>query len=138
MTGFIVIYAMAMEFGEDMGARYSAFGQNLLMSLLFILMLVRRDNVNGQSMTVAIFKWIGTLAPTIEHYYKTGSGLILVFGAGCFVYDLVYIWLLRNKFIELGMNPWSRKPIPLPSARGKYKGKGLMKSLKAEKKRERE
>jgi hypothetical protein len=135
-VGAAVIYAFAIEFGEDAGARYSAFGQNLLMSVLFILMIIRRNNVDGQSMTIAVFKWIGTLAPTIEHYYKTGSLVILVFGAGCFVYDLIYIWMLRNKFVELGLNPWNRKPIPVPSARGKYKGKGLMKTLQEEKQRE--
>jgi hypothetical protein len=110
ITGFVVIYAMVVEFGEDWGARYSAFGQNLLMSVLFISMLVRRNNVEGQSMTIAVFKWIGTLAPTIQFYGQTGSGLILVFGAGCFVYDLIYIWMLRNKFVELGLNPFTRKP----------------------------
>lgn len=109
-VGFAVIFAMATELGEDWGARYSAFGQNLLMSVLFIVMLIRRNNVEGQSMTIAIFKWIGTLAPTIQFYGQTGSLMILVFGVGCFIYDLIYIWLLRNKFIELGLNPFTRKP----------------------------
>jgi hypothetical protein len=109
IVGFVVILAMAVEFGEDGGARYSAFGQNLLMSVLFIVMLVRRNNVEGQSMTIAIFKWLGTLAPTIQFYAQTGSVLILVFGAGCFIYDLIYIWMLRGKFIELGLNPFTRK-----------------------------
>jgi len=110
MVSFIVIYAMAMEFGESWGARYSAFAQNLLMSILFIGMLVRRNNVEGQSMWIAILKWLGTLAPTIQYYARTGSGLILVFGIGCFIYDVIYIWMLRRKFIELGLNPFTRKP----------------------------
>jgi hypothetical protein len=110
-VGFAVIYAMATELGESWGARYSAFGQNLLMSVLFISMLLRRNNVQGQSMTIAIFKWIGTLAPTIQFYGQTGSLMILVFGIGCFIYDLIYIWMLRNKFIELGLNPFTRKPV---------------------------
>ena len=107
-VGFAVIYAMAMELGESWGARYSAFGQNLLMSALFIGMLVRRNNVDGQSMIIAIFKWLGTLAPTIQFYAQTGSGLILVFGIGCSLYDLIYIWLLTRKFVELGLNPFTR------------------------------
>lgn len=111
LVGFVVIYAMVMELGEDWAARYSAFGQNLLMSVLFILMLTRRNNVDGQSMTIAIFKWLGTLAPTIQFYGQTGSAMILVFGIGCFVYDLIYIWMLRNRFIELKLNPFTRKPI---------------------------
>ncbi len=43
-----------------------------------------------------------------QFYAQTGSELILVFGIGCFVYDLVHIWMLRNKFVELGLNPWKR------------------------------
>jgi hypothetical protein len=110
VVGVAVILAMAVEFGEGGGARYSAFGQNLLMSVLFIIMLVRRNNVEGQSMTIAIFKWLGTLAPTIQFYAQTGSVLILVFGIGCFIYDLIYIWMLRGKFVELGLNPFTRRP----------------------------
>jgi hypothetical protein len=34
------------------------------MSILFIGMLVRRRSREGQSLTIAVNKWIGTLAPT--------------------------------------------------------------------------
>lgn len=110
-AGFLVIYFMHYEFANFWGARYSAFAQNLLMSVLFIDMLVRRDDVRGQSMYIAIFKWLGTLAPTIQHFSQTGSNLILIFGIGCFIYDVIYIWMLYRKFAELKLNPFTRKPV---------------------------
>ena len=48
-----------------MGAKYSAFLQNLLMSVMFINMYIRRGTMEGQSLLLAYAKWIGTLAPTI-------------------------------------------------------------------------
>jgi hypothetical protein len=43
------------------------------MSVLFIAMLARRGNREGQSLSIAINKWIGTLAPTIL-YGLIGEG----------------------------------------------------------------
>ena len=107
---FITIYFTHFEFDDFWGARYSAFAQNLMMSVLFIGMLVRRNNVEGQSMYIAIFKWLGTLAPTIQMFVQTGSTLILILGIGCFLYDVIYIGMLYQKFIELKLNPFTRQP----------------------------
>ncbi len=110
VVGFATIYFSVVEFGVDWGARYTAFGQNLMMSVLFIGMLVSRNAVRGQSMAIAILKCIGTLAPTIQFSAQTGSKLILLFGVGCLVYDVIYIGLLYRKFQTLGLNPFTRKP----------------------------
>ncbi len=107
---FITIYFTHFEFEDFWGARYSAFAQNLMMSVLFIGMLVRRNNVEGQSMYIAIFKLLGTLAPTIQMFVQTGSTLILILGIGCFLYDVIYIGMLYQKFIELKLNPFTRQP----------------------------
>jgi hypothetical protein len=112
VVAFLVIYVAHFEFEDFWGARYSAFAQNLLMSVLFIGMLVRRNNVEGQSMYIAIFKCLGTLAPTIQMYLQTGSRLILFLGLGCFLYDLIYIGMLYQKFVELRLNPFTRQPRP--------------------------
>ncbi len=106
VVSFATLYVAGLEFGIAWGARYSAFGQNLMMSALFIGMLVGRNSVRGQSVYAAILKWIGTAAPTIQFYAQTGSLLILTFGLGCFLFDVVYIVLLREKFREAGLNPW--------------------------------
>ena len=62
-------------------------------------------------MTIAIFKWLGTLAPTIQVYGQTGSNLILVLGVAVFVYDVIYIVMLYRQFAELGLNPFTRRPV---------------------------
>jgi len=111
VVGFLVIYFAHYEFPDFWGARYTAFAQNLMMSVLFISMLARRNNVDGQSMYIAIFKWLGTLAPTIQFTMQTGSKLILIFGVGCFLYDVIYIGMLYQKFVELKLNPFTRKPV---------------------------
>lgn len=99
-TALAVEYAFLKEFGVAKGAGYSAFLQNLLMSVLFIAMLAGRGNREGQSLSIAINKWIGTLAPTIlygligEGGFPRGSFLILVAGILCTVFDLIYIRML--------------------------------------------
>lgn len=100
LTAFAIEYAFIRELGVAKAAGYSAFLQNLLMSVLFIAMLAKRGNSEGQSLTIAVNKWIGTLAPTIlfgllgEGGFPHGSFLILVAGMLCTVFDLIYIRLL--------------------------------------------
>lgn len=100
LTALCVEYAFIGEFGVAVGAGYSAFLQNLLMSVLFINMLVKRGSSEGQSLYIAVNKWIGTLAPTIlfgivgDGGFPKGSFLILVLGIFCSIFDLTYIWML--------------------------------------------
>lgn len=102
VTAFAVEYAFLKEFGLGKGAGYSAFLQNLLMSILFIAMLAQRGSREGQSLLIAANKWLGTLAPTIlygligEGGFPQGSFLILVLGSLCSVFDLIYISMLRG------------------------------------------
>ncbi len=114
--GFGVIYFSAVEFGSNWGPIYTAFAQNLMMSVLFIGMLTKRKDVRGQSIYAALLKWLGTAAPTILFYGRTGSKLVLILGIGCFIYDALYTYLLYRKFQELGLNPFTRKPVGTPSA----------------------
>lgn len=83
-----------LEFGPSGGPSYSAFLQNLLMSGLFIAMYVARGSRRGQSLLIAVSKWIGTLAPTILFGILTYRPFILVVGLLCSVFDLVYVGLL--------------------------------------------
>ncbi len=100
LTAFAIEYAFIREFGVAVGAGYSAFLQNLLMSVLFIHMFVRRGGREGQSLIIAVNKWIGTLAPTVlfgvlgSGGFPSGSFLILTLGILCSLFDLIYIWML--------------------------------------------
>lgn len=106
VTAFCIEYAFTSEFGVFKGAAYAAFLQNLLMSILFIDMVLSRRSREGQSLLIAVSKWIGTLAPTIQFGligdlgFPRGSLLILVTGSFCSVFDLIYIWLLWRSKVD--------------------------------------
>jgi hypothetical protein len=106
VTAYIVQWLFIVEFGWAEAPKYSAFLQNLLMSALFIAMFVARQGPRGQSIVIAVGKWIGTLAPTIVFGILAGSAFILGVGLLCSVFDLVYLGLLL----------WARQNLPLDQA----------------------
>jgi hypothetical protein len=93
-AAYAVQWLFIAEFGVQDAARYSAFLQNLLMSGMFIAMFVARRGLRGQTLTIAIAKWLGTLAPTILLGVLESSPFILGIGIMCSVFDLVYIGLV--------------------------------------------
>ena len=95
LMSFFIQYYFIVEFG-DLGRLYSASLQNLIMSILFINMIVNRTTTAGQSLTIAINKWIGTLAFTILFGVIGGSKLILAIGIFCSVFDILYIYFLNS------------------------------------------
>ena len=87
---------------------YSAFLQNLLMSGLFIAMFIARGGARGQSLTIAVAKWLGTLAPTIQWGLLSFSPFVLGVGLACSVLDLAYLGLLlRERRRGLAVHPAS-------------------------------
>lgn len=101
ILGLICCFALQIvfiaEFGFVMAAQYSAFLQNLLMSVLFIQMFIKRKGTKGQSIMLAVAKWIGTLAPTILMGVITYNAVVLVCGIFCSVFDLIYIYLVLSE-----------------------------------------
>ena len=101
VIGFFFVYLISAELDHSKG-KYAAFIQNLMMSWLFIAMLNRRRNRSGQSIGIAFFKLIGTLAPTL--IYGSESIFVLFLGLSCFIADLIYLLLLigirRNLFFQ--------------------------------------
>jgi len=91
--GFFFVYLVSVELDHSQGM-YAAFMQNLMMSWLFIAMLARRKSTAGQSIGVASFKLVGTLAPTLIYGQK--STFVLFLGISCFIADLIYLVLLRR------------------------------------------
>jgi hypothetical protein len=104
VTAYIVQWLFLVEFGWADAPKYAAFVQNLLMSGLFIAMFVARKGPRGQSVVIAVAKWIGTLAPTIAFGALAGSTFILGLGILCSVFDLAYISLLI----------WARQHLAIP------------------------
>jgi hypothetical protein len=93
-SSYALQWLFIAEFGVSVGALYSAFLQNLLMSGLFIAMFVARRGRRGQTLTIALGKWIGTLAASILYGVVEFSPFILGLGIMCCVFDLVYIGLV--------------------------------------------
>lgn len=95
LMSFVIQYSFSVEFGNH-GPWYSAFLQNLIMSILYINMLVTRGSAKGQDLIIAVNKWIGTLAPTILLGIIRGDQLVLVLGIFCSVFDISYIFYLNS------------------------------------------
>ena len=103
-TAYVVQWLFVIEFGWAEAPKYAAFLQNLLMSILFIAMFVARRGPRGQSIVIAVAKWIGTLAPTIVFGALAGSMFTLGLGILCSVFDLAYlgllIWARQSRVLE--------------------------------------
>lgn len=93
-TSFCAVLAVTREFGDWDGA-YSAFGSNLLMSVLFVAMLRARGSPRGQSVPIALFKMLGTgLASAAFYLYSPlseGSVLLPFLYVVTLMFDLVYV-----------------------------------------------
>lgn len=87
--------AFYLQAGGQSAAVYTAFSQNLLMSVLFCAMLLRRGNRSGQSLVIAWAKLLGTLAPTVSLGFLPGGGIfVAIVGSLCLVVDALYVLLL--------------------------------------------
>lgn len=93
-----VVFQLAfyLQFENVVAAsQYSAFAQNAAMSIMFLIMLFNRNSVEGQSLTIAICKCLGTLAPTIlGGFIESINIYIILTGSISFVFDIIYIIFL--------------------------------------------
>jgi hypothetical protein len=111
ITCFFGVLTVSHEFNDFIG-KYAAFSQNLMMSILFITLLLSRNNVDGQSIYVAIFKMIGTILPSILfHLREPGAPYMTFLYLSILFFDALYVILLYRKFQEQGITPWNRKPL---------------------------
>lgn len=130
---FPVVYLGFSEFHDPAG-EYTGFGINFMMSFLFIAMLERRGNADGQSIYIAISKWLGTFFSyiataltvttsatqplpaslwsfidiTATHKTYPLTPLINVMYLVTFLTDILYIFLLRSRMRSLGIAVWRR------------------------------
>jgi hypothetical protein len=108
---FGLIFAITCELHDLQGA-YVAFGQNLMMSVLFVIMLLRRNDIRGQSMYIGIFKMLGTGIASLAFYLyqpiSQESILLPSFYVSTLVVDIIYVILLYRKSIKNKISPWLR------------------------------
>lgn len=92
---FVIQLLFIYEFGDVEGEKYSAYLQNIAMSVAYLYMLNRRKSSKGQTMLIATCKCIGTLTPTIFGTIE-GNRFILVTGTICFIFDVLYMICLHH------------------------------------------
>jgi hypothetical protein len=137
LTSFALIIAFSIEF-DDVNGVYTSFADTLLTSILFVVLIMRRGSVKGQSIYIAISKMLGTLSAVIAYNFFAappqsprllihilhqvldiplapsgvpsfvGSTLLAVLGISIFIYDVIYIGLVYRQCHKEGINPWRR------------------------------
>ncbi len=110
-TGFGLALSTTYEF-NDLEGVYAAFGDNLFMSILFIVMLFRRDDLRGQSIYIALLKMLGTALNSLAFYLyepiAQGSILLPFLFISILVYDLIYVGLICQKYRVNNIPLWKR------------------------------
>ncbi len=95
-TCFCAVLLISLEFHD--GGAYSAFGQNLLMSALFIVMLYRRRSLRGQSLSIALCKCFGTALASLAFFLYAAisqhSVLLPFLYVAILIYDLIYVGMV--------------------------------------------
>lgn len=129
-VSFSIIYRIVYDFNDIKGA-YSGYGINLIMSILFVERLIRRDDIRGESIYIAIFKFLGTFFAIFASFFGSAIDIhapvnlhmilgeiisvntyslklvVRVIYPVIFLIDILYITLLYNKCREKKVNPWT-------------------------------
>ena len=103
-TCFGLILFTTYQFEPDkLTGAYAAFGQNLLMSILFIQFLHQRKGLSGQSMGIAVFKMLGTLAASLIFGFTNKAVIyhtpIMYFLFGLYCYYDSFYWFFDARTI---------------------------------------
>lgn len=98
VLSYVIQLIFVAEFGGRMGSQYSAFLQNVVMSILFVTTLLQTGSTKGQSMLLAVAKWLGTLAPALLMGVVNGfQPYVFTMGILCSLFDLIYIVMLKKR-----------------------------------------
>lgn len=94
------------------GAIFIAYIQNLIISICFLLMIWERKSSDGQSLTIGVFKCVGT-GLTVGIYYlfilHHGHAYLMNIIVGfTFILDLIYIKTIYKQLKAENISPWTR------------------------------
>src|SRR5918993_3342503 len=105
VTSFCALVSVTYEFADWDGA-YSAFGQNLLMSVLFLAMLRARGSPRGQSVMISLSKTLGTGLASVAFYLYSplsqGSVLLPFLYVAIVTFDLIYVFAMVHAHSAVG------------------------------------
>jgi hypothetical protein len=104
---FGIILLSLLYLHDDRVILLVPFGQNFMMSVLFVSMFLRRNSLSGQSFYIGLFKMLGTAVTFLSHFpIIPKEWLFDLVYLGIFVYDSAYVTMLYGKYRSLGMSPW--------------------------------
>ena len=111
---------------QDLRGWYSGLMMNVSMSILFVMMFLDRNNIRGQSLYAALFKFLGTFGAILavivaspanvlsgftgmlpEQWYPPSTFMLAAY-AIIAVFDWIYIIAIYRAIAERGINPWRR------------------------------
>lgn len=92
-TALLAVVAVTIEFRDFDGA-YTAFGMNLMMSVLFLWMLYSRGSLKGQSPWIGVARMAGTACNSAAFwlYASEGSVLLPFLFVSVFFFDAAYVY----------------------------------------------
>lgn len=100
IISFSLVFFISYTLNDNIGF-YMAFGQNLLMSILFIKLLLKRSDQRGQTIYIAIFKLFGTASASLAFYLfdpiRKGSILLNSLYLSIFFFDTLYVMMIYQK-----------------------------------------
>lgn len=112
---FMVVLAVNPQWPQmPIGAGFTAFAMNAIMSILFCIHLFSRETVEGTSIWIGICKFLGTFFPALLGvHWHMGRPMLMISACAvvCMVFDLIYIYLCYRRFVSYGLNPFNRKPL---------------------------
>eukprot|EP01084_Bolivina_argentea_P311404 539025_1 len=101
ISWFIISYrliAYGAETLKDARGRWSGFIDNYFMSVLFVFSFYQNDSLKGQSVSIAIFKFIGSLFMVIYAWSVNERHFVMVYlYVNIIIFDVFYIYLLVTK-----------------------------------------
>jgi hypothetical protein len=107
-VSFLTVLLVTREF-DNYAGYYTAVGQNLLMSILFIRLLQDRKDLAGQSLYIGLAKLLGTFCASVLLFtYAPESHLTVFFAWAILFFDLVYVAMYIRQSRRLGINPLMR------------------------------
>lgn len=103
-TALLIHLGVMFEFHDWVG-KYSAFGINLMMSILFVRMYLTKGLL-GQSLSIAVAKFLGSFMASILFYVLyPKSILLLILYVLIIFYDLLYIVLVQSQTVKVVKKP---------------------------------
>jgi hypothetical protein len=108
VIAFFGVLTLTLDW-KDWHGTYTGWGDELLICITMVSLLVRRGSVRGQSLYIALTRFFGSLVLIPGQYIQEpGSRFLIFIYAAFIVFDLIYICLYCRQARLEGINPWKR------------------------------